>query len=131
MDMTEYQKERNTDSDKTPYVRTAIGLLVLTIGIVLAFSIVQEAYRIIHGEGTYGILESTFSADEVERTFKTATHDIQLPQSFYTIIGYLMITLLLSICARIAVAIVSSGAKIIRPDYDEILKRLKKIEKES
>ena len=127
--MQEHGIERDCNSDKMPYVRTGIGLIVLIAGLVLAFTVVQQAFNIINGKGTFGILENTFSPVEVERTIKTATDHIQLPEAVFPIIGYLLIALLLSICAGIASTIIKSGANIIRPDYDEIIRRLKKRER--
>ncbi len=122
----DHHRENRPPVAKMSYVRAITGVLVLAIGMAAAISVFQLAYSIISGGDSYGLLEKILSAGASKGTVTTPNGDVELPSSLFMVVGYLLIIFLLSICARISTSIIKSGAGIIRPDYDEIIQKIRK-----
>jgi hypothetical protein len=103
-----------------------VGIIILSIGILLAAWIFYTIYQLIQGEGKSSIVTRILDIGAIDKTITISSETIILPESFFYILGVLILVFLLSICAGLSKVLISSGVRILKPDFTDTLKEISK-----
>jgi len=114
------------EPDKPSHNTRTIGLVILGLGVALAGWVVTIIYRLLTGEGTKEILSNLIPMESVEITIKASSDTIVVPDSFYYVVGLFFCVLLLAICGGLAKVLIANGAKMLQPDIQGSLEKLRK-----
>jgi len=96
------------------------------MGILLAAWILYTIYQLIQDEGKSSIVTRILDIGAIDKTITISSETIILPESFFYILGVLILVFLLSICAGLSKVLISSGVRMLKPDYTDYLKQTKK-----
>lgn len=103
-----------------------VGIIILSIGILLAAWIFYTIYQLIQGEGKSSIVTRILDIGAIDKTITISSETIILPESFFYILGVLILIFLLSICAGLSKVLISSGVRMLKPDFTDTLKEISK-----
>jgi hypothetical protein len=103
-----------------------VGIIILSIGILLAAWIFYTIYQLIQGEGKSSIVTRILDIGAIDKTITISSETIILPESFFYILGVLILVFLLSICAGLSKVLISSGVQMLKPDFTDTLKEISK-----
>ncbi len=103
-----------------------VGIIILSMGILLAVWIFHTIYQLIQGEGKSSIVTRILDIGVIDKTITISSETIILPESFFYILGVLILVFLLSICAGLSKVLISSGVRMLKPDYIDTLKEIRK-----
>ena len=103
-----------------------VGIIILSMGILLAAWILYTIYQLIQDEGKSSIVTRILDIGAIDKTITISSETIILPESFFYILGVLILVFLLSICASLSKVLISSGVQMLKPDYTDTLKETKK-----
>jgi hypothetical protein len=103
-----------------------VGIIILSMGILLAAWIFHTIYQLIQGEGKSSIVTRILDIGAIDKTITISSETIILPESFFYILGVLILVFLLSICAGLSKILISSGVQMLKPDYTDTLKEISK-----
>jgi hypothetical protein len=96
------------------------GIIILSMGILLTAWILYTIYQLIQGE------TRILDIGAIDKTITISSETIILPESFFYILGVLILVFLLSICAGLSKVLISSGVRMLKPDYTDTLKETRK-----
>ena len=111
---------------RMPSITKIVGIIILSMGILLAAWILYTIYQLIQGEGTSSIVTRILDIGAIDKTITLSSETIILPESFFYILGVLILVTLLSICAGLSKVLISSGVQMLKPDYTDTLKERRK-----
>lgn len=111
---------------RMPSITKIVGIIILSMGILLAAWILYTIYQLIQGEGTSSIVTRILDIGAIDKTITISSETIKLPESFFYILGVLILVSLLSICAGLSKVLISSGVQMLKPDYTDTLKERRK-----
>ena len=111
---------------KMSSITKILGIIILSMGILLAAWILYTIYQLIQGEGTSSIVTRILDIGAIDKTITLSSETIILPESFFYILGVLILVTLLSICAGLSKVLISSGVQMLKPDYTDTLKERRK-----
>ena len=111
---------------RMPSITKIVGIIILSMGILLAAWILYTIYQLIQGEGTSSIVTRILDIGAIDKTITISSETIILPESFFYILGVLILVSLLSICAGLSKVLISSGVQMLKPDYTDTLKERRK-----
>ena len=111
---------------KMSSITKILGIIILSMGILLAAWILYTIYQLIQGEGTSSIVTRILDIGAIDKTITISSETIILPESFFYILGVLILVTLLSICAGLSKVLISSGVQMLKPDYTDTLKERRK-----
>jgi len=101
-------------------------MVILGLGLVLAGWVVSIIYRLITGDGTREIISNLIPMESILITIKASSEAIVVPDSFYYVVGLFLCVLLLAICGGIAKVLIANGVKMLQPDIQGSLEKLRK-----
>ena len=102
------------------------GIIILSMGILLTAWIIYTIFQLIQGEGKSSIVTRILDIGAIDKTITISSETIILPESFFYILGVLILVFLLSICAGLSKVLISSGVQMLKPDYTDTLKEISK-----
>ena len=111
---------------KMSSITKILGIIILSMGILLAAWILYTIYQLIQGEGTSSIVARILDLGAIDKTITLSSETIILPESFFYILGVLILVTLLSICAGLSKVLISSGVQMLKPDYTDTFKERRK-----
>ena len=111
---------------KMSSIAKIVGFIILSMGILLAAWILYTIYQLIHNEGESSIVTRILDIGAIDKTIVISSETIILPESFFYILGVLILVFLLSICAGLSKVLISSGVQMLKPDYTDTLKEISK-----
>jgi len=111
---------------RMPSITKIVGIIILSMGILLAAWVLYTIYQLIQGEGTSSIVTRILDIGAIDKTITISSETIILPESFFYILGVLILVTLLSICAGLSKVLISSGVQMLKPDYTDTLKERRK-----
>lgn len=114
------------ESDKPANNTRTFGLIILGLGVALAGWVVTIIYRLITGDGTREIVANLIPMESIEITIKTSSEVMIDPETFFFVVGLFFCVLLLAICGGIAKVLIANGAKLLQPDIQSSLEKLRK-----
>ncbi len=117
----------NIDEHDKPSNKTrTIGMVLLGLGLALAGWVVSIIYSLITGDGTREIISNLIPMDSIMISIKASSGAIVVPDSFYYVVGLFLCVLLLAICGGIAKVLIANGVKMLQPDIQGSLEKLRK-----
>lgn len=120
-----YDKKDNGSGSGGAFVRTAAGIILLTIGSGVAVWILQMIGGMITAEKEIPLVVKIVSSTVNREMSNLQGGAPPIHPSFQLIAGYLLVILLISVCAGIAKAFINAGVKTMQPDYKEVLNKIK------
>ena len=116
----------NWDPEKPSNNTKTIGTVLLGLGVVLAGWVVTIIYRLLTGDGTQEIVSNLIPMESLTITITTSSEDMVVPESFFYVVGLFFCVLLLAISGSIAKVLIANGAKMLQPDIQGSLEKLRK-----
>jgi len=101
-------------------------MVLLGLGVVLAGWVVSIIYRLITGDGTREIIANLIPMESIMISIKASSEAIVVPDSFYYAVGLFLCVLLLAIRGGIAKVLIANGVKMLQPDVQGSLEKLRK-----
>jgi hypothetical protein len=114
------------EPDKPSNKTRTIGMVLLGLGLALAGWVVSIIYSLITGDGTREIISNLIPMESIMITIKASSEAIVVPDSFYYVVGLFLCVLLLAICGGIAKVLIANGVKMLQPDIQGSLEKLRK-----
>ncbi|MBI4845701.1 MAG: hypothetical protein HY810_04410 [Candidatus Omnitrophica bacterium] len=116
--------------DKFPNIRTVLGVIMLSIGIFIALWVFQFIFNFLNSQSSIKILDCIMSLESIERTIKTSSQIIELPNALFLLFRYGVLMFLLGISTALAVVFIKSGTYLVQPDYKQVLETIMRQVKE-
>jgi len=113
------------ESDKPSDNTRTIGMVILGLGVILAGWVVTIIYRLITGDGTQEIISNLIPMEFLTITITTSSEGMVVPESVFYMVGLFFCVLLLAICGGIAKVLIANGAKILQPDIQGGMDKLR------
>lgn len=113
------------EPDKPPNNTRTIGMVILGLGVALAGWVVTIIYSLITGDGISEIISNLIPMESIEITIKASSEAIVVPDSFFYVVGLFLCVLLLAICGGIAKVLIANGVKMLQPDIQGSLEKLR------
>ena len=101
-------------------------MVLLGLGLALAGWVVSIIYSLITGDGTREIISNLIPMDSIMISIKASSGAIVVPDSFYYVVGLFLCVLLMAICGGIAKVLIANGVKMLQPDIQGSLEKLRK-----
>jgi hypothetical protein len=101
-------------------------MVLLGLGLALAGWVVSIIYRLIAGDGTREIISNLIPMESILITIKASSEAMVVPDSFHYVVGLFLCALLLAICGGIAKVLIANGVKMLQPDIQGSLEKLRK-----
>ena len=114
--------EQNNDPTPGSIVNKVFGFALLLIGISIGIWVISVIYNLLVDPTQVGLIN--MFANEMDRIVTFPSGEVELPAGIYIAGGYLVVCILLSICAGVAKAFVKAGAHLVQSDFKDLVTKL-------
>ncbi len=115
-----------SEPEKSPNDNRTLGLVILGLGLALAAWVVSIIYLLINGDGSREIINNLVPMESITITITSSSERMIVPESFFYVVGLFFCVLLLAICGSIGKALIAHGVRMLQPDIQGGLEKLRK-----
>lgn len=116
--------EPGISNNSSSNLKKTTGFSLLIIGLSIGLWVITVIYRLLVNDPMVGLID--LFANVMDRTISLPSGEIVLPRGLFITAGYVVVCILLSVCAGISRALIQFGAHLIQRDLKALVTQLSK-----
>jgi hypothetical protein len=113
----EEQYEQLENSDRGMDIKTLIGTILITIGIIIAIWVFLNIFRIFTNPKNIEVFRQIINEKTVLKVIHFEGKNILIPDAIINFLAYLICIMLLGIAGTIAIGFISGGVNLLQSNF--------------